>query len=109
MDRNERDQLDALTDRLLGAAIQVHRKLGPGLLESTYEACLEYELQKRGLIDLLVGGQVIVEIKAVEATNDVHVAQVLTYLKLSGLKVGLLLNFNVTLLKQGVRRIVNGY
>jgi len=131
MGEDERVHLDSLTDRILGAAIHVHTKLGPGLLESTYETCLEYELNKRGFrverqkilpvrydnitldqgyrIDLIVDDKVIVELKSVEAITDVHVAQVLTYLKLSGLKVGLLLNFNVALLKKGMRRLVNGY
>jgi len=131
MSEEERAYLDSLTDRILGAAIYVHKQLGPGLLESTYETCLEYELNKRGFrverqkalpvrydniildqgyrIDLIVDDKVIVELKAVEAITDVHVAQVLTYLKLSGLKVGLLLNFNVALLKKGMRRLVNGY
>ena len=110
-------------------SLRLHRKLGPGLLESAYEECLYYELCKSGFfvekqkglpliyeevkldvgyrLDLLVERKVIVEIKAVEALNDIHLAQVLTYLKLSECKLGLLINFNVTLLKDGVRRVVN--
>ena len=110
-------------------ALQVHRELGPGLLESTYEACLCHELRSAGLdvevqkalpvvyrsakldcgyrIDLLVEKKVVVEIKAVEALNDVHLAQILTYLKLSGCKLGYLINFNVKRVKDGIRRVVN--
>ncbi len=117
-----------ITDRVLGAAITVHRALGPGLLESTDEACLAFELLDRRLqferqvalpvvyrgvridcgyrLDLVIEGIVIVEIKAVERTLPIHEAQVLTYLKLSRLPVGLLLNFNVPLLKDGIRRFV---
>ncbi len=112
------------------AGLKVHRALGPGLLESAYEECLYYELQKSGLkvekqkplplvyedvrldagyrMDLLVEGKLVVEIKAVEALNDLHMAQILTYLKLSHCKLGLLINFNTTLFKTGVRRVVNG-
>ncbi|MCB0260734.1 MAG: GxxExxY protein [Calditrichaeota bacterium] len=118
-----------ISQEVLGAAIEVHRILGPGLLESAYETSLERELQIRELnvqrqvglpliykdikcdmgyrVDLLVENRVIVEIKSVDALNDIHVAQVLTYLKLSNLKLGLLLNFNVTLLKNGIKRLVN--
>ena len=110
-------------------ALQVHRELGPGLLESTYEACLCYELREAGLkveiqkalpvvyksvnldcgyrMDLLIEKKVVVEIKAVEALNDVHLAQVLTYLKLSECKLGYLINFNVKRIKEGIRRVVN--
>jgi GxxExxY protein len=110
-------------------ALQVHRELGPGLLESTYEACLCHELREAGLyveaqkalpvvyrgvhldcgyrMDLLIEKKVIVEIKAVEALNDVHLAQILTYLKLSGCKLGYLVNFNVKRIKEGIRRVVN--
>ena len=115
---------------ILDAAFQVHKELGPGLLESTYEACLRYETLQRGVfietqlalpvvykevkldcgyrIDLRVERKVIVEIKSVEKLNDVHLAQVLTYMKLSGCKLGYLINFNVKLLKEGIRRIVLG-
>jgi GxxExxY protein len=111
------------------AMFNVHKELGPGLLESTYEVCLLYELNQRGLsieaqkqlpvvyrgiklncgyrIDLLIENKVIIEIKAVETLNDVHLAQVLTYLKLSNCKLGLLVNFNVPLIKNGIKRIAN--
>lgn len=117
-----------LTEQIIGAAIEVHRHLGPGLLESAYETCLEYELQQLGLrverqkalpvvykdihleqgyrIDLLVEGQIVVELKAVEQFMPVHEAQVLSYLKFSGCKIGLLFNFNVKMLKDGIRRFV---
>ncbi len=110
-------------------ALVVHQRLGPGLLESTYEACLCYEPHKAGLhvesqkalpvvydqvkldcgyrIDVIVNGTVIIEIKSVEVLNDVHLAQVLTYLKLSGCKLGYLINFNVKMIKDGIRRVVN--
>jgi GxxExxY protein len=108
---------------------KVHKNLGPGLLESAYEICFMYELKKAGLeaksqvalpvvygdikldagyrIDVLIEDKLLVEIKAVEALNDVHLAQVLTYLKLSNIKLGLLVNFNVALIKNGTRRVVN--
>jgi GxxExxY protein len=111
-------------------ALRVHKVLGPGLLESAYEECLFYELKKANLkvekqkslplvyeevkldvgyrIDILVEDKFIVEIKAVETLNDVHLAQLLTYLKLSDCKLGLLINFNVKLFKEGVRRVING-
>ena len=112
------------------SAFKVHRNLGPGLLESTYEECLFYELNKFELsvekqkalpliyedvkldigyrIDIIVEGKFIIEVKSVAELNDVHLAQLLTYLKLSNCKLGLLINFNVKLLKDGVRRVVNG-
>jgi len=118
-----------LSKVIIGAAIEVHKTLGLGLLESAYETCLERELVIRGLkvkrqvglplvykdiscdigyrVDLLVENKVIIEIKSVEALNDVHIAQVLTYLKLSQCKLGLLINFNVKRLKEGVKRLVN--
>ena len=118
-----------LTGQILGAAIEVHKQLGPGLLESTYQVCLCHELELRGIsfecqkplpleyngiklecgyrIDLLVAGLVIVEIKSVEALAPIHEAQLLTYLKLTGIKVGFLINFNVVVLKQGIRRLVH--
>ena len=117
------------TESIIGAAIEVHRELGPGLLESTYEACLAYELMERGLkverqktlpvkyrgvnldcgyrIDLLVENLVIVELKVVERLEAIHEAQLLSYLKLSGAPIGLLLNFNVIVLRRGIRRLVN--
>lgn len=119
---------ESLTKEIIGAAIEVHRELGPGLLESAYEECLCFELSTRGIafrqqvelpvefktvrlncgyrIDLLVKEKVIVELKCVEALNDLHKAQLLTYLKLSRLKIGLLLNFNVPLMKDGIVRMV---
>lgn len=112
------------------SALKVHKILGPGLLESAYEECLFYELKKSDLkvekqktlplvyeevkldvgyrIDIIIEDKFIVEIKSVESLNDVHLAQLLTYLKLSDCKLGLLINFNVKLLKEGVRRVVNG-
>lgn len=118
-----------ISQLIIGCAIKVHTALGPGLLESAYEECLYYELIKEGLkvekqkalpliyeeiklevgyrLDLLVEGKVIVEIKACEGLNDVHLAQVLTYLKLSNVKLGLLINFNVARVKDGIKRVVN--
>ncbi len=128
---SEKEELDGMTEQVIGAAIQVHRALGPGLLESAYEACLAFELMERGLkveqqkplpvvyrqikldtgyrLDLLVEGEVIVEVKAVDRLAPIHDAQLLSYLKLSGCKVGLLINFNVKVLRQGIHRIVNDY
>ena len=119
--------LNDLSYKVIGAAYKVHRELGPGLLESTYEVCLEYELLSVGLeaerqkvlpviyngipldagyrIDLLIENQIVVEIKSVEEIVPVHKAQLMTYLKLSRLKLGLLLNFNVADMKTGIRRI----
>jgi GxxExxY protein len=121
-------ELNKLTQQIIGAAIEVHRHLGPGLLESAYETCLAYELQQLGLsferqkalplvykeirldqgyrVDLLVEGKVIAELKVVEQIAPVHEAQVLSYLRFSGCKIGLLLNFNVKLLKDGMRRFI---
>jgi GxxExxY protein len=118
-----------LSEKIIGCAIQVHKSLGPGLLESAYEECLFYELQQLGLfvekqkplpliykdvkldigyrLDLLVEKKVIVELKSIEALNDVHIAQMITYLKLSGCKLGLLINFNVLRLVDGLKRIAN--
>lgn len=118
-----------ISQLIIGCAIKVHTALGPGLLESAYEECLYYELVKEGLkvekqkalpliyeeiklevgyrLDLIVEDKVIVEIKACEGLNDVHLAQVLTYLKLSDVKLGLLINFNVTRVKDGIKRVVN--
>lgn len=114
---------------IIGCAIEVHRQLGPGLLESAYQECLFYELQQKGLevkkekpisivykevkldhgyrIDLLVENKVVVELKTVENFTDVHIAQTLTYLKLGDYRLGLLLNFHVVMLKQGIKRIIN--
>jgi GxxExxY protein len=113
---------------VIGAAMNVHRRLGPGLLESVYEVCLAHELQQRGhvvlkqapmpvvydtvkldagyRIDLIVDSNVVVEVKAVDALAPVHEAQLLTYLRLSGRRLGLLINFNVALLKQGIKRMI---
>ena len=121
---------DELAKIVFEAALRVHRKLGPGLLESAYLRCLAYEVGKTGVeviiekplplvyeevklevgyrIDMLVGNKLIVEIKATEAINKVYLKQLLTYLQLSNCKLGLLINFNVVLLKDGVKRIVNG-
>ena len=121
---------DLLSGQIIGAAIEVHKHLGPGLLESAYEICLCHELALRGLsverqrpvpldykgvrldagyrLDLVVEGCVIVEAKAVDATLPIHKAQLLTYLRLSGLKLGLLINFNVPKLTDGITRAVNG-
>ena len=118
-----------LTGSIIGAATAVHRELGPGLLESAYEACLVHELKERGLeveqqnsepltyrgirldcgfrVDLLVAGEVIVEVKAVEQFHATHGAQVLSYLRLTGRRIGLLINFNVRTLKDGIRRYMN--
>jgi GxxExxY protein len=118
-----------LSKIVFDAGLKVHKALGPGLLESAYEECLFYELQKQGIsvekqkalpliyeevkldagyrIDLLVEKKLIIEIKSVEALNDLHLAQILTYLKLSNCKLGLLINFNTVLFKNGVKRVVN--
>ncbi len=118
-----------LSKLVFESGMKVHKALGPGLLESAYEECLNYELEKVGLlvekqkilplvyeevkldagyrIDLFVEHKVILEIKSVEKLNDLHLAQTLTYLKLSGCKLGLLINFNTVLFKDGVRRVVN--
>ncbi len=123
-------KFNEVTEAIIGAAIEVHRALGPGLLESAYEECLCRELSLRGIdferqrelpieykglrldcgyrIDLLVAGMVIVELKAVETLLPIHEAQLLTYMRLGGWKVGLLINFNVPVLKQGIRRRVLG-
>jgi len=119
-----------IATKIIGCAIDVHKVLGPGLLESAYQECLYYKLKKVGLkvekekpmplvfeevklecgyrIDLLVENKVVIELKSVEALNDVHLAQTLTYMKLGKYKLGLLINFNVTLLKQGIKRVING-
>lgn len=123
------NELNDLTEKVIGAAIRVHKELGPGLLESAYQECLNYLLLKEGLfverekpipvvfedvkldcgyrIDLLVERKLVLELKAIEQFSPVHHAQVLTYLKLGGYKLGLLLNFNVPMMKQGIRRIIN--
>ena len=122
---------DELTEKIIGAAIEVHRHVGPGLLESAYEECLCSELNRTGLqfkrqvhlpveykglhldcaykMDLVVEDVVIVEIKAIDVLLPIHKAQLLTYLRASGKQVGLLINFNVVLLKDGIQRLVNQY
>lgn len=123
--------LDELTERILGASFEVHTRLGPGLLESAYEACLAHELRRRGFhverqkdlpvrygeilvdagyrIDLLIDGLIIVEVKSVQSLAPIHRAQVLTYLKLADLRIGLLLNFNVVHLRDGgIKRLIHG-
>ncbi len=119
--------IDLIAKDVVGAAYKIHTKLGPGLLESAYEACLAYELTKRGYqverqkpqpviydgleievgyrLDVLVNGEVIVELKSVEQVLPIHHAQLMTYLKLSGKTLGLLINFNVPVIKQGIRRV----
>jgi GxxExxY protein len=122
-------ELNDLTGKIIGAAIEVHKILGPGLLESIYEECLSYELkaanipyerqkeipiQYKGIklgcgyrIDLLIEEKIIVEIKSCDTILPIHEAQLLTYLKLMGLKIGLLINFNVPTLKEGIKRMAN--
>ena len=124
---NEND----ISNKIIGLAITVHQALGQGLLESAYKECLYYRLKKEGFlvekekpmpliyeevkldcgyrIDILVESKVVIEIKSVEALNDVHMAQTLTYMKLGGYKLGLLINFNVFLLKDDLRRVVNRF
>jgi len=119
-----------ISGKIIGCAIEVHKALGPGLLESAYKECLYYKLFQSGLnvvkekamplvfeevklecgyrIDLLVENKIIIEIKSVEALNDVHLAQTLTYMKLGNYKLGLLINFNVIKLKDGIKRVING-
>ncbi len=120
-----------ITEKIIGSAIKIHKALGPGLLESAYQACLYYELIKTGMfvekekalplvyeevtldcgyrMDLVIERKIVVEIKSVDTLTDIHLAQILTYLKLSNNRFGLLINFNVTLLKDGIKRVVNGY
>jgi GxxExxY protein len=119
-----------LSHIVIGLAMDVHNALGPGLLESAYQECLFYKIDKSGLlvskekpmplvfesvkldvgyrIDLLVENKLVIEIKSVEALNDIHLAQTLTYLKLGNYKLGLLMNFNVIKFKNGIKRVVNG-
>lgn len=119
-----------LSNKLIGLAIEVHTVLGPGLLESAYKECLYYKIGKSGLvvekekpmplvfegvkldcgyrIDLVVEKKLVIEIKSVEGLNDIHLAQTLTYLKLGNYKLGLLMNFNVVKLKDGIKRVING-
>jgi GxxExxY protein len=121
-------EFDELSNRVLGCALEVHRQLGPGLLESTYEQCLAYELIQAGIpfkiqqpmpvsykqikldrgyrLDLFVDDRLIVELKSVEQLLNIHKAQVLTYMKLANVRIGLLINFNVQMLKKGIKRFV---
>jgi GxxExxY protein len=121
--------INQLSSKIIGAAIEVHKALGPGLLESSYQKCLCHELRLRGIsfeyekplplvykgekldcsyqMDIVVDNAIIVELKSCEKLQPIHQAQLLTYLKLSGLKLGLLLNFNVPVLRNGIKRIVN--
>ena len=125
-ENTEREDSNSLTGIIIGSAIEIHRALGPGLLESAYEACLHYELRLKGLqveiqkplplfykdvilecgyrLDLIVAGKVVVEVKSVESIAPIHEAQLLSYLKLSGCKLGLIINFNVKTLKDGICR-----
>lgn len=120
-----------ITEIIIGCAIKVHKSLGPGLLESAYEACLDFELQKTNLfierqkplpliyetvkldcgyrLDFMVENKIVVEIKSVDALNEIHMAQMLTYMRLSNTQVGLLINFNVVKLTNGLKRVVNKY
>ncbi|MBP7569078.1 MAG: GxxExxY protein [Acidobacteria bacterium] len=122
--------LNQMTEQVIGAAIEVHRALGPGLLESAYEECLSYELTLRDVpfrrqiplplvykgakldcgyrLDLLVADALVVEIKTVEHLDPIHIAQVLTYLKMGGWPLGLIFNFNLAALKNGIKRVING-
>ncbi len=122
------EEVNKISYDMIGCALKVHKELGPGLLESTYEACLSHELIKKGLsverqkglpvnyrgnvlengyrVDLLVEGKLVVEIKSIEAIAPVHIAQVMTYIKLSDNRLGLLINFNVDILKLGIKRII---
>jgi GxxExxY protein len=124
-------QDNEITERIIGSAIKVHKELGPGLLESAYKECLYYEIIQSGLygekekalpliyqevkldcgyrIDILVENRIVIEVKSVDALNDIHLAQVLTYLKLSNCKYGLLINFNVIRLVDGIKRVANKY
>jgi len=119
-----------IANKVIGLAIEVHTALGPGLLESCYQECLYYKISKSGLItakekpmplifeevklecgyriDILVENKLVIEVKSVETLNDIHLAQTLTYMKLGNYKLGLLINFNVVLLKNGIKRVING-
>ena len=127
---NSKIEYNSLTEKIINCCIEVHKELGPGLMESLYETCCNYEMKARGLfvqrqviqpiyfrgekldkqfvIDALINEAVIIEYKSIEGILPVHEAQLVTYLKLSGKKLGLLINFNVSLLKNGIRRKING-
>ena len=122
-------QFEPLSNIVIGVGLLIHKTLGPGLLESSYEACMAYELTSRGILverqrplplhykgvrldcgyrlDMVVADQIVLELKAVEKLEAIHEAQLLTYLRLSGYRVGLLMNFNVLMFKDGLKRIVN--
>jgi GxxExxY protein len=126
----ESDHLNEISGSIVNAAVEVHQTLGPGLLESAYEQCLLWELEQRGLgverqiaipvtyknrrldnayrIDMLVAGEIIVELKCVDQLESIHAAQLLTYLKLTGFRLGLLLNFKTAIMKNGIKRVVHG-
>jgi GxxExxY protein len=128
---NENEKLNKITETIISGAINVHRTLGPGLLESAYEACMVFELAQAGLkveqqkplpivyreaklecgyrLDLMIENEVIIEVKSIEKLMPIHQAQLLSYLKLSECKVGLLINFNVKVLKDGIKRVVNNF
>ena len=128
---NDKERLNKITETIIGVAIGIHKALGPGLLESAYEACMVYDLIQSGLkveqqkplpviyrevklecgyrLDLLIENEVVVEIKSVEKLLPIHKAQLMSYLKLSDCKVGLLINFNVEVLKDGIQRVVNNF
>jgi len=128
---NEEERLNKITKTIIGVAINVHRELGPGLLESAYEACMVYDLAQSGLkveqqkplpivyrgvklecgyrLDLMIENEVIVEIKSIEKLLPIHQAQLMSYLKLTDCKVGLLINFNVNIMKNGIKRVVNNF
>ena len=123
--------INDLTSSVIESAIKVHKVLGPGLLESSYKECLAYELNKKGLIvekekpvpliyeevklecgyriDILINSELVLELKSVDAIADIHIAQTLTYMKLTNIQYGLLINFNVVLLKEGIKRLINKY
>lgn len=128
---NKEENLNKITETIIGVSINIHRALGPGLLESAYEACMVYDIAKAGLqveqqkplpivyrgvkldcgyrLDLMIENKVIVEIKSLEKLLPIHQAQLMSYLKLSDCKVGLLINFNVKVLKNGIKRVVNNF
>ena len=132
MHREHREKIEEneIANKVIGLGIEIHKELGPGLLESAYKECMYYKIGESGLfvekekpiplvfegvkldcgyrIDLLVEKRLVIEIKSVEALNDIHLAQTLTYLKLGNYKLGLLINFNVVLLKDGIKRVING-
>lgn len=132
MHREHREKIEEneIANKVIGLGIEIHKELGPGLLESAYKECMYYKIGKSGLfvekekpmplvfegvkldcgyrIDLLVERKLVIEIKSVEALNDIHLAQTLTYLKLGNYKLGLLIDFNIILLKDGIKRVING-